>query len=149
MFSFPPLPRIVPQRSLQPCPTLTLFPLQTQRLIHIHSSALIYILPQQSQPQRCLSSFSPSTFKPYQETLLTGFCGSSAYWHLQACTPRHEQKKATRTQPTETHIRASNSVNSSLRFLPLLLCQTKRDLHANQVGHLLCADLSQHLINAR
>lgn len=70
-------------------------------------------------------------------------------WHLQACTPRHEQKKATRTHPMETHIRVSNLVNSSLCFLPLLLCKTKRDLHANQVGHPLCADLSQHLINAR
>lgn len=108
LFSLPLLLQPVPQRSLRLCPALELFPLQTQRLICIHSSALIYISTKQSQLWRCLLSF-PSTFKHLQETFLIGCCGKYMHTHTQMCT-----RKYTHARSTQTPSSRSNFVNHLL-----------------------------------
>lgn len=108
LFSLSLLLQPVPQRSLQLCPKLELFPLQTQRLICIHSSALIYISTKQSQLWRYVVFF-PSTFKHLQETFLIGCCGKYMHAHRQMCTHKY-----THARSTQTHSSRSNFVSHLL-----------------------------------
>lgn len=144
LFSLSLLLQPVPQRSLQLCPTLELFPLQTQHLICIHSSALIYVSTKQSQLWRCLLSFSPIPSSICRKPFQLAAVAIGARTHADVHTQIHARTFYANPQRQKPLCEPFLESCFSLQ-----LHRTKYgQLYEKMVGHLLCTDLSIHLINA-